>query len=58
MLKSECHLSNLTLGMLWEDSVYDKLLMYSIFSQKTGFDISCKLSPYLHKMSNPVFGEK
>ena len=28
---------------------------FSNFSQKTGFDISCKLSPHeMHEMSNPV----
>ena len=35
--------------------------IFSYFSQKTGFDISCKLSPNgdnLHEISNPVFWGK
>ena len=32
-------------------------IFYFYFSQKTEFDIYCKLSP-LHEMSNPVFWEK
>ena len=30
---------------LWANSADDKLMMFSYFSQKTGSDISCKLSP-------------
>ena len=35
--------------------------IFFLFSQKTGFDISCKLSPLgdnLHEMSKPVFWKK
>ena len=37
------------------------LKYFFLFFQKTGYDISCKLSPFgddLHEMSNPVFWEK
>ena len=45
---------------LWVKFSADDILKYfSYFSQKTGYDISCKLSPNnLHEMSNPVFGGK
>ena len=40
------------------NSADDKLAIFFFdFSQLTGFDISCKLSP-MHEMSNPVFWEK
>ena len=42
-------------------SLYHSLVYFSYISQKTGFDISCKLSllgKILHEMSNPVFWEK
>ena len=47
LLNGKC---NLTLTTLWFNSADDKLIytciyMFSYFSQKTGFDISCKLSP-------------
>ena len=29
-----------------------------IFFRKTGFDISCKLSPNLYEMSDPILGKK
>ena len=50
----------LTFTTLWAHSAEDKLVIFfSYFSHKTGFDISCKLSPMdgdnLHEMSNPVF---
>ena len=38
-----------------------EVFFFLIFPRKTGFDISCKLSPLgdnLHEMSNPVFLEK
>ena len=38
---------------LWDNSADDKLIMY--FSQKTGFDISCKLSP---NVKSSVFWQK
>ena len=35
----------LTFTTLWADSADDKLMTFSYFSQKTGFDIAYKLSP-------------
>ena len=35
----------LTFTTLWAFSADDKMMFFSCFSQKTGFDISCKLSP-------------
>ena len=35
----------INLTTLWANSVDDKLVMFFLFFQKTGFDISCKLSP-------------
>ena len=35
--------NSLTFTTLWADSE-DKLVIFSYFSKKTGFDISCKLS--------------
>ena len=35
----------LILITLWANSADDKLMIIFLFSQKTGFDISCKLSP-------------
>ena len=51
---------SLTFTTLWAHSADDKLVIFFFyFSQKTGFDISCKLSPMdgdnLHEMSNLVF---
>ena len=48
--------------ILWANSADDKLTIFFLFSQKTGFDISCTLSLLqivsLHNMSNLVFWEK
>ena len=38
-------MTHLTISALWGDSADDKLMTFFYFSQKTGFDISCKLSP-------------
>ena len=49
------------INSFWANSVDVKLVIFSYFSQKTGFDISCKLSPLgdnLHELSNSVFWEK
>ena len=35
----------LTFIILWAHSADDKLMDFSYFSQKTGSDLSCKLSP-------------
>ena len=35
----------LTFTTLWAFSADDKMMLFFLFSQKTGFDISCKLSP-------------
>ena len=41
----------------WVNISADDMLKYFLyFPQKTGFDISCRLS--LYEMSNPVFWEK
>ena len=58
----------LTFTTLWTNSADNKLTtFFSYFSQKTGFDISCKLSPQLnflhcgdnlHEMPHPVFWKK
>ena len=34
-----------TFTTLWASSKDDKIMIFSYFSQKIGFDISCKLSP-------------
>ena len=36
----------LTFTTLWAFSADDRLMIFSYFSQKTGFDISCKLFPF------------
>ena len=36
---------HLTLTTLWADSADDKLMIIFLFFKKTGYDISCKLSP-------------
>ena len=51
------HTRGLTSTTLRASSVVDDLMMVSYFPQKTGFDISCKLSPNLHEMYKPVFRE-
>ena len=44
--------------MLWANSANDKLMIFfSYFSQKIGFDLSCKLGDNLHEMSN-LFSSK
>ena len=51
----------LTITTLWANSADDRLMTFFLyFSQKTGFDISCKSSPIdsLHEISKPVFWEK
>ena len=51
----------LTFTILWALSRGQIDETFLIFPQKTGFDISCKLSPNgdnLHEMSKPVFWEK
>ena len=40
------HFNCLTLALWVKFSADDILKYFSYFSQKTGFDISCKLSPY------------
>ena len=35
----------LTFTGLWANAADDKLVIFFLFSRKTGFDISCKLSP-------------
>ena len=54
-----CILAPLT---LWANSVDDKVMIFSYFSQKMGIDISCKLSPLketIHmKCQIPFSGEK
>ena len=52
----------LTLTVLWTNSAEYKLMMFSYFSQKAGFDIhaNCLLGRQgdnFHEMSNPVFQE-
>ena len=44
----------LSFTILWANSADDILKYFSYFSQKTGFDISCKL----HEISNPFRYEK
>ena len=44
----------LTFTTLRANSADDKLIIFFLVFQKTGFDISCKL----HKMSKPCFWEK
>ena len=40
----------LTLTTLWANSADDKMMFFfSYFSMKTGFDISCKLSPLVFR---------
>ena len=54
-------LTHSTLGKIFSRRYFE--MFFSFFPQKTGFDISCKLSPKdisgdnLHEMSNPVFRE-
>ena len=38
--------TDLTFTILWANSADDKLIFLSYFSPKSGFDISCKLSPF------------
>ena len=48
-----------TFTTLWANSADDRLLIFLFFSQKTGFNILCKLSgDNLHEMLKPVFWEK
>ena len=44
----------LTFTALRANSADDKLIIFFLVFQKTGFDISCKL----HEMSKPCFWEK
>ena len=49
-----------TLGKIFSRRHFE---LFFLFSQKTGFDISCNLSPMetsyqLHEMSTPVFWQK
>ena len=48
--------SSLTFITLWANSADDKLMVFFLFYQKIGFDISCK-GDNLHEMSNPIFWE-
>ena len=41
----ELQISSSTFTNLKANSEDDKLMTFSYFSQKTGFDLSCKLSP-------------
>ena len=60
-LKEILHCNSL-FTTLWANSADDKLVIFFLyFSQKTGFDFSCKLSPkqdLAFQMSNPVFWGK
>ena len=47
---------SLTFTTLWANSADGILMIFSYFSQKTKFDISCKLN--LHEMPKSVFYEK
>ena len=49
----------ITFTILWANTGDNKLMIFffSYFFQKTEFEISCKLSPNLHEMSNPDFKE-
>ena len=45
---------------LWANSADNKLMSFFLIFQKTGSEISCKLSPYgdsLHEMSDRVLGK-
>ena len=52
----------MAIGVYWvKNSAENVLLLLFYFSQKTGFDISCKLSPnetICMKCQKPVFWEK
>ena len=51
----ECCQLQVLLGFYLTNSADDKLIFF-LFSQKRGLDISCKLSPVdLHEMSEPLF---
>ena len=41
-------MSSLTFSILWANSADVKTMAFSYFYQKTGFEISCKLSPWRH----------
>ena len=56
-------LNPLTFTTLCANSADDKLVTFFEFFQKTGFDLSCKMTPFsigdnLHENSKPVFWEK
>ena len=48
---------DLTLTTLWANSADDKLMIFFLFPQKTGFDISqiVSIGDNLYEMSKPVF---
>ena len=48
-------LNALTYTTLWANSADDKLMIFSLFFQKIGIDISCKLGDNLHEMSKSIF---
>ena len=53
-------MASLIFTTLWANSAENKLMIFSYFSLKAGFDNSCKLSAMekiFHEMSNPVFLE-
>ena len=43
---------------LWANSTDDKLMIFSYFSQKIGFDISCKLPPTICMKYQNLSSEK
>ena len=51
--------ADLSFTNLWANSADDKLMtFFSFFSQKIGFDISCKLSPICMKCQILYSGKK